>query len=107
MRSNSDKSQEGYYPLIVIGTRGALPKSTILSLEDLGITDRGSLITLTLLAIRSSIEIYHAFIEYDVPTRKLPTLLVDHDLGRCLPFMYIWILFIYKLYFTFIVVLLF
>jgi len=62
---------------IVIGTRGALPKSTIPSLEDLGITDRGSLITLSLLALRSSIEIYHAFIECDVPSRKLPTLLVD------------------------------
>jgi len=62
---------------IVIGTRGALPKSTILSLEDLGITDRGSLNTLTLLALRNSIEIYHAFVEYDAPKRKLPTLPVD------------------------------
>jgi len=62
---------------IVIGTRGALPKSTILSLEDLGITDRGSLITLNLLALRNSIEIYHAFIEYDIPKRKLTTLPVD------------------------------
>jgi hypothetical protein len=52
---------------IVIGTRGALPKATILSLEELGIKDRKSLITLTLLALRSSIEIYHAFIDYDAP----------------------------------------
>jgi hypothetical protein len=71
------QQQPGRVLPIVIGTRGALPKSTVLSLEDLGITDRGSLITLTLLALRNLIEIYHAFIEYDVPSRKRPTLLVD------------------------------
>jgi hypothetical protein len=77
---------------IVIGTRGALPKSTILSLEDLGIKDRASLITLTLLALRSSIEIY-AFIEYDAPSRKLPTFLVDQTWSLS-PF-YVYINFIY------------
>jgi hypothetical protein len=56
---------------IVIGTRGALPKATLLSLEELGIKDRKSLITLTLLALRNSIEIYHAFTDYNVP-RQLP-----------------------------------
>jgi hypothetical protein len=68
--------QPGKVLPIVIGTRGALPMATLLSLEELGITDRKSLITLTLLALRNSTEIYHALIDYDVP-RKLPTLLVD------------------------------
>ena len=52
---------------IVIGNRGATPKFTLSSLEDLQVTDRGSYTTLALLALRSSIEIYHAFIDYDAP----------------------------------------
>jgi hypothetical protein len=50
---------------VVIGARGAIPKSTIESLEVLGITDYGSLITLALMSLRSSIEIYHAFLDYN------------------------------------------
>jgi hypothetical protein len=51
------RQQPGRVLPTVIGTIGALPNSTNLSLEDLGITDRGFLITLTLLAPRISIEI--------------------------------------------------
>jgi hypothetical protein len=54
---------------VVIGTRGAIPKSTIESLEHLGITDRGSLTTTCLMAVRSSIEIYQSFLEYNAPVR--------------------------------------
>jgi hypothetical protein len=50
---------------IVVGTRGAIAKSTIASIEELGITDRRSLITIALLALRSSTEIYHAFLDYN------------------------------------------
>jgi hypothetical protein len=50
---------------IVVGARGAMPKLTIEALEELGICDGGSLITIALLALRSSIEIYHAFLDYN------------------------------------------
>jgi hypothetical protein len=50
---------------IVIGARGAIPKTTIASLEELGVSDKGSLITIALLALRSSIEIYLAFLDYN------------------------------------------
>ena len=52
---------------IVVGNRGAIPKLTLSCLEDLKITDRKSFVTLALLALRSSIEIYHAFVDYDAP----------------------------------------
>jgi hypothetical protein len=48
---------------IVVGTRGAIPKSTVSCLEDLGIQDSGSLTTIALLALRSSVEIYHTFLD--------------------------------------------
>jgi len=46
-----------------------MPKATIASLSDLGISDRSSLITISLLALRSSIEMYLAFLDYDAPGR--------------------------------------
>jgi histone deacetylase complex regulatory component SIN3 len=49
----------------VVGTRGAISKATIASLQELDITDRGSYITLALLALRNSTEIYHNFMEYN------------------------------------------
>jgi hypothetical protein len=52
---------------IVVGTRGAIPKATIASLEELDITDKKTYTTLALLALRNSIEIYHNFMEYDIP----------------------------------------
>jgi hypothetical protein len=58
------KVQPGRVLPIVIGTRGAIPKATIASLEELDITDRNTYTTLALLALRNSIEIYHAFMDY-------------------------------------------
>jgi hypothetical protein len=50
---------------IVVGARGAIPKTTTEALEELGISDGKSLTTIALLALRSSIELYHAFLDYD------------------------------------------
>jgi hypothetical protein len=50
---------------IVVGTRGAIPKATIASLQALDIIDKGSYTTLALLALRNSIEIYCNFMEYN------------------------------------------
>jgi ribosomal protein L37E len=50
---------------VVVGTRGAIPKRTIASLQELGTDDHQSLITIALLALRSSVEIYHAFLDYN------------------------------------------
>jgi hypothetical protein len=58
-------AEPGWVLPIVVGTRGAIPKATIASLQDLDITDSGSYITLALLALRNSIEIYHNFMEYN------------------------------------------
>ena len=57
--------QPGRIIPITVGTRGAIPKATITSLKDLDINESGSYTTLALLALRNSIEIYHAFMEYD------------------------------------------
>lgn len=43
---------------LVVGTRGTMPKETVESLKKLKITDRK---TLTTILLRSSIEIYYAF----------------------------------------------
>ena len=50
---------------IVVGTRGCMPKTTIDSLREININDRGSYTTISLLALRHSIEIYHTFMDYD------------------------------------------
>jgi hypothetical protein len=55
-------------PLVVV-TRGCLPKNTIETLKALNISDKGTYTTIALTALRHSIEIYHAFIDY-VPVRK-------------------------------------
>ena len=44
-----------------------MPKDSIDNLQDLGIKDRGSYVTVSLMALRSTIEIYHAFLDYNVP----------------------------------------
>jgi hypothetical protein len=44
---------------LVIGTRGCIPSSTTKALRELNVTDRGSLVTISLLALRALIEIYH------------------------------------------------
>jgi hypothetical protein len=58
---------------LVVGTRGALPENTIVSLRDLGIDDRQTYITIVLTALRSSLELYHGFLDYDKPRRNIPT----------------------------------
>jgi hypothetical protein len=50
---------------VVVGTRGAIPKSTIASLEELRIKKPGKLITIALTALRSSTEIYLEFLDYN------------------------------------------
>jgi hypothetical protein len=50
---------------VVVGTRGAIPKSTIASLEELHIKKTGMLITIALIALRSSIEMYLEFLDYN------------------------------------------
>lgn len=52
---------------LVVGTRGAMPKETIMDLRKIGIHDRKTLTTVSLIALRSSIEIYHRFMDYDGP----------------------------------------
>ena len=51
---------------IVVGTRGSMPKATLESLREMKIDDRGSYVTISLLALRHSIEIYHTFLDYNV-----------------------------------------
>ena len=50
---------------LVVGTIGSMPKTTIDSLRETNINDRGSFITISLLALRNSIEIYHTFMDYN------------------------------------------
>ena len=50
---------------IVVGTRGAMPRETVNCLAVLGITDRKTRLTISMLAHRSSIELYHRFMDYD------------------------------------------
>ncbi|XP_071581965.1 uncharacterized protein [Temnothorax nylanderi] len=54
---------------IVIGTRGAMPRDTVSCLHELQIKDRGSLRTLTLQSLRSSVELFHMFMDYNAPLR--------------------------------------
>jgi hypothetical protein len=58
-------AQQGKVLPIVIGTRSCMPESTIDSLRALQIKDRGSYITISLLALKPSIEIYHTFMDYN------------------------------------------
>jgi len=50
---------------IVVGTRGAMPKATLKHLRKLGIGSAADHLTISLMALRSSIEMYHEFIDYD------------------------------------------
>jgi hypothetical protein len=57
--------ERGRFLPVVVGTRGSLPKTTIDSLQAINIIDRVSSITISLLALRNSIEIYHTFMDYN------------------------------------------
>jgi hypothetical protein len=60
------EAERGRVLPLVVGTRGSLPKSAIDTLEELDIKDRSTYITITLTALRHSIEIYHSFMDYNV-----------------------------------------
>jgi len=47
-----------------------MPKTTIDSLREININDRGSFITISLVALRNSIEIYHTFMDYNALSHK-------------------------------------
>jgi hypothetical protein len=51
--------------LMVIGTRGAMPVESVDALRRTGTKDRKTLLTISLIALRRSIELYHIFIDYD------------------------------------------
>jgi hypothetical protein len=58
---------------LVVGTRGSMPKTTIDSLREININYRGSFITISLLALRNSIEIYHTFMDYNALVASMDT----------------------------------
>lgn len=49
---------------IIVGSRGAIPQSTINGLKELRIVERKHLKTLAMIALRSSIEMANAHIDY-------------------------------------------
>jgi hypothetical protein len=50
---------------IVIGTRGAIPKSTLTALNKLNVKKREDIPTISLTALRKSINIYNNFMDYN------------------------------------------
>ena len=63
--AKQSKVERGRVLPLVVGTRGSMPATTIDSLREININDRGSYITISLLALRPSIEIYHTFMDYN------------------------------------------
>ena len=63
--TNQLNAERGRVLHIVVGTRDSMPLFTTDSLREMHIDDRGSYITIALLALRHSIEIYHTFVDYD------------------------------------------
>ena len=57
--------ERGWVLPLVVGTRGSMSKTTNDSLREININDRGSFITISLLALRNSIETYHTFMDYN------------------------------------------
>lgn len=62
---------------IVNGARGSMPKQTLTCLRELHIEDRGSLRTISLMALRSSIETYHIFMDYNAPLSSIGDIAVE------------------------------
>jgi hypothetical protein len=58
-------SENGEVLLIVIRTRGALPKHTIEDLEKLCVKDCSNLLTISLTSLHKSFDIYNKFMDYD------------------------------------------
>ena len=50
---------------LAVGTTGCMPVATLDSLREIYINERGSYITISLLALMHSIEIYHTFRDYN------------------------------------------
>ncbi|KAG5869820.1 hypothetical protein JTB14_037555 [Gonioctena quinquepunctata] len=55
---------------IVVGTRGAMPRESTKCLAKLGLKSKSILKTMSLIALRCSIEIYHDFMDYNAPLRQ-------------------------------------
>jgi hypothetical protein len=55
---------------IVVGTRGAMSPDTVRCLDILELKTKARMKTMSLIALRSSIEIYHAFLDYDGTLRQ-------------------------------------
>ncbi|KAG5875374.1 hypothetical protein JTB14_016644 [Gonioctena quinquepunctata] len=55
---------------IVVETRGAMPRESTRCLAKLGLNSKSILKTISLIAVRSSIEIYHDFMDYNAPLRQ-------------------------------------
>jgi hypothetical protein len=58
-------SDKGEVLPIVVGTRGAIPKSTWIALNKLNIKKREDVRTISLIALRKSIDIYNNFMDYN------------------------------------------
>ena len=65
LRAQFPEAKSGEVLPIVVGTLGAVPKSTLACLRKLGITDFGDHKTISMLALRASIEMYHGFMDHD------------------------------------------
>jgi len=60
------KVEQGRVIPLAVGTRGSIPQTAIDLLREININDRESFITILLLALRHSIEIYHTFMDCNV-----------------------------------------
>jgi hypothetical protein len=63
-------AEKGDVVPVVIGTRGVMPKAMTEALKKLNITTKKILITLSLIMLRNSINIYNNFMDYDVQQDK-------------------------------------
>jgi hypothetical protein len=66
------KADKGEVLSLVAGTRGVIPNETLLALEKLNIRDKSKLTTISMVALRKSIEIYNGFIDYTCHGGEVP-----------------------------------
>jgi hypothetical protein len=66
------KADRGEVLPIVVGTRGVIPNETLLALEKLNIRDKSKLTTISVTALRKSIEIYNGFMDYNWQGGEVP-----------------------------------
>jgi hypothetical protein len=69
---------------IVVGTRGALPKQTIMNLEKLEVRGQGDLQEISQISLKESIEIYTNFMDYSSNPKvrssyRLPSETIDPE----------------------------